>query len=385
VAIVRWMRWGAAAAGRSARHAVRYPGPERDALVQSLKAAGAAVLAWALVGWWIRTPLALLAPWTALVLVDTTVYRSLRSGLQQFAVILVGAAAAALALAVTGGSTLGAMALALPFLVLGGTYRRLGRQGLYGATTALFVITYGASSLSALGYRLAETALGAVIGIGVNAFVLPPVHLRNVREQLRRLARESGDLLALIAHEMGEQGERYEAAEARDRAQRLDTVLDATEQARQWTLESLRANPGLRLRRRGPEPPPDEEDGRWQAVVGHLHGTVRLLSNATGEEGVLAVLPPHFLEGYAALAARLSTLCAERAQALREPGGVPGRGEAAAECWSILETLSEDLPRQLPQTAVVCGGLLTETRQLLFRLDTRQERDEPRSPQGGGG
>jgi hypothetical protein len=110
VAVGRWIRWEAAAVGRTARYAVAYPGPERDSVVQSLKAAAAAVLAWALVGWSFKAPLALMAPWTALALVDATVYRSVRSGLQQFAVIAVGAVAASVAMAVTGGGTLGAMA-----------------------------------------------------------------------------------------------------------------------------------------------------------------------------------------------------------------------------------------------------------------------------------
>ncbi|WP_329454817.1 FUSC family protein [Streptomyces sp. NBC_01497] len=367
-----WIRWEAAAVGRTARHALARPGPERDSMVQALKAAAAAVLAWALVGWWFKAPLALLAPWTALALVDGTVYRSVRSGLQQFAVMVVGAMAASVAMAVTGGSTLGAMALALPFLVLVGTYRRLGRQGIYGATTALFVITYGTYALPALGYRLAETAVGAVIGIGVNAFVLPPVHLRNVRDQTRRLARGSAELLALMAEDLKERGPDYDDGQARDRLRRLESLVGAVSEARQWTAESLRVNPVLRLRRRpGPEPPPLEEDARWRAVVGHLAAVVRILSNATGEQLALAVLPSGFLERYAALAGRVSQVCAAWADAPREAGGDPREAESAREAWSVLESLADDLPRQPAPAAAVCGGLLTETRQLLSLLDGR--------------
>ncbi|MCA1223609.1 FUSC family protein [Streptomyces sp. 8L] len=378
VAVGRWIAWEAAAVGRTARYAVASPGPERDAVVQSLKASAAAVLAWALAGWFFRAPLALMAPWTALALVDATVYRSVRSGLQQFAVIAVGAVAASLAMAVTGGRTLGAMALALPFLVLAGTYRRLGRQGIYGATTALFVITYGTYTLPALGYRLAETAVGAVIGIGVNAFVLPPVHLRNVRDQMRRLAHECADLLALIADDIGDKGPEYGTAEARDRVARLETVLGALFEARRWTTESLRVNPGRRLRRRpGPEPPPPEEDARWQAVVGHLAGAVRILSNVTGDGRALPVLPPDFLEQYGVLVGRVAHVCATWADALREPGtgGADRETEAARAAWAALEPLADGLPRRPGPTAAVCGGLLTETRLLLALLTTRQEED----------
>ncbi|GDY58514.1 hypothetical protein SVIO_091370 [Streptomyces violaceusniger] len=58
----------------------RGPGRERDLLVQSLKAAGAATLAWAVSGWWLKDPVALMAPWVAVVLVQATVYRSLFKG-----------------------------------------------------------------------------------------------------------------------------------------------------------------------------------------------------------------------------------------------------------------------------------------------------------------
>ncbi|MGJ3560852.1 FUSC family protein [Streptomyces sp. INA 01156] len=224
-------------------------------MVQSLKAAGAAIAAWALTGWWLEAPMALLAPWTALVLVASTVYRSVHSGVQQFAVIVVGTLWASAALAVTGNSTLGAMALTLPPLVLIGTYRRLGDQGIYGATTALFVITYGASTAGAVGHRLLETLIGAVVGVAVNAFVLPPVHLRSVRENLHALVHHSGELLASVAEGLRAEDGLSDAAEWHDRAWRLGGTVRALADARRWTSESYRFNPGWRMRRNGPALP----------------------------------------------------------------------------------------------------------------------------------
>ncbi|MDF9869134.1 hypothetical protein OKW18_001272 [Streptomyces pratensis] len=132
-----------AAVRRSTGRALRHSGPERATAVQALKAAGAAMAAWALAAFWIESPMALMAPWTALVLVDTTVYRSLRACVQQMVIISVGAVWASAAMYLTRGSTLPAMAVSLPPLMLIAGYRRLGAQGVYGATTALFVIAYG--------------------------------------------------------------------------------------------------------------------------------------------------------------------------------------------------------------------------------------------------
>ncbi|MFE6918598.1 aromatic acid exporter family protein [Streptomyces rubiginosohelvolus] len=50
-----------------------------------------------------------------------------------------------------------------------------------------------------MGHRLLETLIGAVIGLVVNAFVLPPVHLRSVRDRLVRLVQETADVLGAMA------------------------------------------------------------------------------------------------------------------------------------------------------------------------------------------
>ncbi|MFD5630917.1 aromatic acid exporter family protein [Streptomyces sp. NPDC127072] len=188
------LTWEARAVWRSVRRAVTEPGAERDTAVQSLKAAGAALLAWALAGWWWDAPMALMAPWTALFLVQSTVYRSLLSALRQFAMVVVGTLLAAAAGVLTDNA-MAAMALALPLTVLLGNYLRFGAQGLYAPTAALFVLAYGCYSGYDITHRFLETLLGAVIGIGVNALVFPPVHSRRVHHPRVRLPLQSAELL----------------------------------------------------------------------------------------------------------------------------------------------------------------------------------------------
>ncbi|SCE62985.1 hypothetical protein GA0115261_115981, partial [Streptomyces sp. OspMP-M43] len=57
----RWVGQEWAEVRRSVRSACGEAGPERDTLVQSLKAAAAAIAAWAVSGWWFQAPMALLA------------------------------------------------------------------------------------------------------------------------------------------------------------------------------------------------------------------------------------------------------------------------------------------------------------------------------------
>ncbi|MCG7207219.1 FUSC family protein [Streptomyces arenae] len=283
--------------GRSIRRSVTERGPERETAVQSLKAAAAAVLAWALAGWWWHAPFALLAPWTALFLVQDTVYRSLVAALQQFTVVMLGTLLAALAGVVTG-DTLAALALALPATVLLGTYARFGAQGLYAPTAALFVIAYGSYGPMDIVHRLLETALGAAVGLCVNALVLPPVHDRRVRRLRRQLAAESARLLTDAADRLATR----EAADAPDdwddRARWLGDVLTDLRTARRWSDESLRLNPLRRLRHRTDPgrtapPRPAVPDTAWYDLTDRLLALMRALMDIETRPDAL---PPDALD-----------------------------------------------------------------------------------------
>ncbi|MFE5113892.1 aromatic acid exporter family protein [Streptomyces sp. NPDC056663] len=378
VVLVRWraavqrLGWELAAVGRTVGSAVRRSGPERDAMVQSFKAAGAAIAAWALTGWWLEAPLALMAPWTAISLVMSTVYRSLYSGVQQFAIIVVGTVWASAAMAVTGNSTLGAMALTLPFMALLGNYRRLGAQGIYGATTALFVITYGASTLSDVGHRLLETLIGAVVGVAVNAFILPPVHLRSVRDNLHALARGSGELLAMVAEGLREEDGIARARGWHDRACRLGLPLQALADARQWTSESYRFNPGWRLRRCGPPQPPAEIDAVWERVGAHLVAITRTLQNTAGAEAQLTSPSYAYLARWADVAENAAAVCNAEADLLEGAGPAQPlcdeRHAALERARTVCEELTTEFKREQGAAIAVGGELVVETQQLLREL-----------------
>ncbi|MFD5074965.1 aromatic acid exporter family protein [Streptomyces sp. NPDC058371] len=278
-AVLRALTWEVGAVWGSARRAVTVSGPERTTAVQSLKAAGAALLAWAVAGWWWHAPMALMAPWTALFLVQSTVYRSLLSALQQFVVVVVGTLLAAGAGVLTHNE-MAAMALALPLTVLLGNYARFGTHGLYAPTAALFVLAYGSYTGADIAHRLLETLLGAVIGIGVNALVLPPVHDRRVSQLRAQLPEGSGELLHDVADGLAE-GHREEQARGwHERAQRLTDVVTDLREARRWSDESYRVNPGHRLRRSAPAPPAVAWDFAWDQVTEHIATTLRTLAEA---------------------------------------------------------------------------------------------------------
>jgi hypothetical protein len=276
-----------------------------------LKAAVAALLAWYVASDWLKDPMALMAPWVALVLVQATVYSSLRQAAQQFTAICAGTLFASAAQWLTG-DTLGALALCVPVLMLLSNWHRFGDQGIYGATTAVFTLATGTVTASAVGHRVGQAALGAVIGVAVNALVLPPIHLRDVRENLAALAGEAGDLLHSIAADLREtEWDEQSAAGWSSASARLERRLDALRSARGWSRESLRFTYGpLRaLHRVPPSVPSAEEDERWSRITGHVSALTRAL--AVAADGDRTPAPPEgsVLRSYARLLELIGDAC----------------------------------------------------------------------------
>jgi hypothetical protein len=369
------------------RAAWRGPGRERDLVVQSLKAALAAVIAWLVGGVWMGDPLALMAPWVALVLVQATVYSSLVQGARQFGAICVGALLASAAQAITGDTT-GALALSVPVLMLLANWPRFGDQGIYAATTALFTIAAGTVSLSGVGHRVGQAALGAVIGVAVNALILPPIHLRDVRENLAALAREVGDVLHTVAADLREgEWDAQTAAGWVSASAGLNHRLDALQSARRWSQESLRLTYGpLRALHRVPHGatlPPVEEDERFGRITGHVTALTRALAVSVDDNRTPAPPEGDALRSYARLLELIGDACHAQADSLLE-GSLDSRpgGETETAMRELHEELQERLRRHAEEGAAptaVLGTLLLQAENLWAETvpdDKEQERRE---------
>ncbi|MGR8012017.1 FUSC family protein [Streptomyces hypolithicus] len=347
-------------------------------VTQSLKAAAAATLAWALTGWWWNAPMALMAPWTAVVLVQSTVYRSLRSGVQQLVVIAIGTVLAAGAANLTG-NTMAAMALVLPVTVLLGNWTRFGEHGLYAPTTALFVLAYGSYSGIDILHRLFESLVGAVIGIAVNALILPPVHLRSVRDCLQRLPADSADLLRGSAAEVREGLDPQKAENRHAQARRLMVTLSDLHDARGWTRESYRLNPGSRMRRTGPRLPPVQWDYAWGRIADPLVSLTRALVRTVSDNPGCPPLPGPAQGHLADLLEAAGDVCAADRNILG--GNILGareeRATALDAAWAAHAQLKAQLLEQDADTATSVGGLLAECQQLLHELAPLQAESHP--------
>ncbi|MEU0970012.1 aromatic acid exporter family protein [Streptomyces sp. NPDC005917] len=373
----RAVRYWVDAAVSAVRRAWAGPGPERDLAVQAGKAALAAWVAWAVVGWWLQAPMAFVAPWVAVVLVESTVYRSVAHGLQQLAAIAVGTAVAT-AVALLLDSTMLTMALVLPAVLLLGQWKRLGSQGIYAATGALFVLTAGQVTVASSAARIAEAVFGAVVGVVVNALIRPPVYTRDARRALEHAAGEAQEILDAVADGL-DAGE-WDGQAARDwheRALRLGRLVEQARSAIGWSHESMRVNP--RGRRNWTASAPGKAYADALAVLDyvavHTAGVTRTVWE-TADGGMKARPAAGITRAYADFLRR--TACAIGLYG-RSRFGTGGRDDAAGErlreaVGELLRTL-EEFRRRLPgavpddpDALVVYGTLLAQAHRLADQL-----------------
>ncbi|MET9452561.1 aromatic acid exporter family protein [Streptomyces cinerochromogenes] len=360
------------AAVRAARRALAGPGRERDLAVQAVKAALAAWVAWAVAGWWLRAPVAFVAPWVAVVLVESTVYRSIAHGLQQLGAIAAGTVAAT-AVGLVLHSTVAAMAVVLPLVMLLGQWRRLGSQGIYAATGALFVLTNGSVTVATSAARLTEALFGAVVGIAVNALVRPPLYLRDTRAVLRDATEEAHDILRAVAD--GLAAGRWDAEEAdawHQRALRLHRLVEQARSAVEWGRESLRANP---RRRTGAEPRPGKGYDDALLVLDyaavHTAEVTRTVLEAAAEDRPAPRPDPGLARRYAEFLCRTARALRLYSHSRFGDECEDELREAVAELRGALEELRRDLVRSTtddPDEVATYGALLTQAHRLADQL-----------------
>ncbi|MFD1829923.1 aromatic acid exporter family protein [Streptomyces desertarenae] len=379
------VRGQALAAGRAARRAWREPGRERDVVVQSLKAALAAVVAWLVADRWLHAPLSFIAPWVAVVLVRTTVYQSLAQGVQQVVAITVGTVAATAA-----GMALGvpvvAMAVVLPVVLLLSAWPKLGDQGTYAATAALFTLAFGDPSVDLAVARVLESLLGAVVGVGVNMLILPPTHLRSTEESVRRVVEEAGQTIRSVADGLGDAWDHQRAREWEGRARGLFGLTGQARSALERSRESTRLNPDPRRRAqlRHIQAPYRHTVRVLEQLADYLADLTRTLTEASGD------IPSVPRPGGPSLASYARFL-RQVADAIDAYGHVTtGEDDPASRDWlnrtvEEIRTAHDRLRETLvgqgtadPQWMALYGSLLTDARRLADDLLT-----EPPHPGDG--
>ena len=168
--------------------------------LRTAKTTLAAVLSFVVAEWIGTSDAPVLAPLTALLVIQVTMYDTVRESLQRVASVLAGVLVAVGVAAVAGLSwwSLGGV-VALSLVV--GRLLRLGPQLLEMPISAMLVLAVGGDR-DVADSRVYETLVGAAVGILVNLAIAPPLYLRPagdaVRELAERIAGFSRDLASAL-------------------------------------------------------------------------------------------------------------------------------------------------------------------------------------------
>ncbi|MEU9213100.1 aromatic acid exporter family protein [Streptomyces sp. NPDC048415] len=210
-------------------------------VVQTLRSTVAAVLAY-LAGLWLSdNPQPLLAPLTAVLVVQVTLYATLTTGIRRIASVVAG-----VLIAVVFADVVGLTWWSLGLLVLAcltvGQLLHLAPWVEEVAITGMLVLGVGGEPTQAVG-RVVETLIGAAAGVLLNVLVAPPVYVQPAGEAIRDLAERLRVLLLRIADGLPQGASAAQAAEWVEEARRLDQQTAGVDAALATAEESLRLNP----------------------------------------------------------------------------------------------------------------------------------------------
>lgn len=211
-------------------------------VLQLSKTVFAAVAAWVIASAVLDLPQPFLAPWSALLVVHATVYRTFSKGAQQVAATVVAVLLAS-AVGQTFGLTTGSIALLLVLALVLGVVPWLGAEATTIATTGLVVLTTGFESDALIISRLIDTGIGVAVGLLVNVIVWPPLRRRTAAQAMDRIDDRIGELLADISGGLGDGCQDEDVTAWIDRSRDLDGDLDQAWALVRQAQESARMNP----------------------------------------------------------------------------------------------------------------------------------------------
>ena len=272
--------------------ALRSPEVATDAL-QVLKSTIAGTVAWWLAVAVFNSEFPFLAPWTALLTVHATVYRSLNRGLQTTVSTAIG-----VGLSFIIGTYLGVgvwtLALALLVGMAASRLKWIKDEGVAIATTAIFVLSSGyADNEVLLVDRMIDVALGVGVGLVVNLMLIPPLRDAQASRYVDSINHRMGDVLIGIADDLAESWDSDRADARVGEAVAVNREVDSAWQSVLVARESRWANPRVRMRlaRRS-----GQDDSRAEAQIpyeqilervgegsSHLRHLARTLREATME------------------------------------------------------------------------------------------------------
>jgi hypothetical protein len=209
--------------------------------LRTAKTVFAAVVAYAVADALHTSSSPVLAPLTALLVVQLTMHETLAHGRERVVSVVAGVLVAAV-FASFVGLTWWSLGLVVAVSLVAGKLLRLGPQLLEVPITAMLVLAVGGAERYALG-RVEETLLGAAVGIVVNLLIAPPLYIQPASDAIAALAERMAAFAGDLAGALRGEWSRPVAEAQLTRARRLGEDVARADRHLARTEESARLNP----------------------------------------------------------------------------------------------------------------------------------------------
>jgi uncharacterized membrane protein YgaE (UPF0421/DUF939 family) len=215
--------------------------------LRTAKTVLAAVVAFAIADWLHTSHAPVLAPLTALLVVQLTMYETVAHGRERIISVVAGVLVAVGFASVTG-LTWWSLGLIVAVSLIAGRLLRLGPHLLEVPISAMLVLAVGGAENAALG-RVAETLIGAVVGVLVNLLIAPPLYVQPASDAIVELARRMGTFSTTLAEGLRSEWSREAADRHLAQARALGEEVARADRQLARTEESARLNPRGRIAR----------------------------------------------------------------------------------------------------------------------------------------
>jgi uncharacterized membrane protein YgaE (UPF0421/DUF939 family) len=205
------------------------------------------MLAFAVADWLHTSDSPVLAPLTALLVVQLTMYQTFAAGWERILSVVVGVLVAYLFARVTG-LTWWSLGLVVAISLVAGRLLRLGDNLLEVPISAMLILAVGGAGTAATG-RIVETLVGAVVAVLVNLVIAPPLYVQPASEAIAELAERMARFSRSLAEAMCDEWSRETARAQLNEARLLAEEVVRADRNLAQTEESARLNPRGRVAR----------------------------------------------------------------------------------------------------------------------------------------
>lgn len=213
-------------------------------VVQSVRSAAAATLAYVVALQFSPEAAPLTAPLTALLVVQVTLYATLTAGIRRVNAVVAGVVIA-ISFSVLVGLTWWSLALIILASLAVGHLVRVSEFVPEVAISAMLVL--GVTRVGDTAWaRVLETLIGAVVGLAFNFLLAPPVWVEAAGESIEDMARRTRQLMLRVGEEAAGRTAVEEAAGRLHEARELDHDIVEVDAALKQAEDSLRLNPRVR-------------------------------------------------------------------------------------------------------------------------------------------